>query len=61
MIAYCEDTSTCRRKLQLNYFGEEFDPELCEKTCDNCMNFDGVEVKGTECYQEAEVLLTFLI
>jgi len=33
--AYAE-SSACRRKFLLHYFGEEFDAEGCEKKCDNC-------------------------
>jgi ATP-dependent DNA helicase RecQ len=36
MIEYCETTS-CRRKYLLNYFGEEFSEENC-RSCDNCDN-----------------------
>jgi RecQ family ATP-dependent DNA helicase len=36
IIIYCEDIYTCRRKQQLAYFNEEFDPAACNKTCDNC-------------------------
>ncbi len=35
IIAYSE-TSSCRRKFLLHYFGEEFDAEDCNKMCDNC-------------------------
>ncbi|MCB9308972.1 MAG: DNA helicase RecQ [Lewinellaceae bacterium] len=35
VIAYAE-TSTCRRKFLLHYFGEEFDVDSCGKMCDNC-------------------------
>jgi RecQ family ATP-dependent DNA helicase len=38
MIGYCEDIYTCRRKQQLNYFGEQFDANDCQKTCDNCIS-----------------------
>ena len=38
MVQYCEDKITCRRVLQLKYFGENFDPRLCGKMCDNCQN-----------------------
>ena len=38
IIAYCEDIYTCRRKQQLAYFNEEFDPANCNRTCDNCKN-----------------------
>ena len=33
--AYAE-SSACRRKFLLHYFGEEYDAEGCEKMCDNC-------------------------
>jgi ATP-dependent DNA helicase RecQ len=44
-VAYAE-TSLCRRKLLLHYFGEQYTEESCD-TCDNCVNpkeqFDGQE------------------
>lgn len=36
-IAFSE-TSMCRRKYLLHYFGEEFDTDKCENMCDNCKN-----------------------
>ena len=36
-IAFSE-TSMCRRKYILHYFGEEFDSVNCNKMCDNCKN-----------------------
>ena len=36
-IAFSE-TSMCRRKYLLHYFGEEFDSEKCNEMCDNCKN-----------------------
>ncbi len=42
-VAYAE-TNQCRRKVLLNYFGEEYDSPCCG-ACDNCLNpketFDG--------------------
>lgn len=35
VIAYAE-TSTCRRKFLLHYFGEEYDDSHCSNMCDNC-------------------------
>ncbi|MBC8266324.1 MAG: DNA helicase RecQ [Flavobacteriales bacterium] len=34
-ISFAE-TSMCRRKYLLHYFGEQFDEEKCEEMCDNC-------------------------
>jgi ATP-dependent DNA helicase RecQ len=43
-VSYAE-TSSCRRKFLLHYFGEEFDEANCGGMCDNCRNpkqkFDG--------------------
>jgi ATP-dependent DNA helicase RecQ len=30
------ETSSCRRKFLLHYFGEEFEEKKCNKMCDNC-------------------------
>ncbi|KAH3761171.1 DNA helicase [Pelomyxa schiedti] len=44
VIAFCENDVECRRVLQLQYFGEQFDPKLCKGTCDNCQNKASVEI-----------------
>ncbi len=35
VMAYAE-TSSCRRKFLLHYFGEDYDDSTCSKMCDNC-------------------------
>ena len=37
IVSYSE-TSVCRRKYILHYFGEEFNEARCDKHCDNCKN-----------------------
>lgn len=37
IVSYSE-TSVCRRKFILHYFGEYFDEKGCNKNCDNCKN-----------------------
>ncbi len=45
-VSYAE-TSSCRRKFLLHYFGEEFDETNCGGMCDNCRNpkqkFEGMD------------------
>ncbi len=45
-VSYAE-TSSCRRKFLLHYFGEEFNEKDCNGMCDNCRNpkqkFEGME------------------
>jgi RecQ family ATP-dependent DNA helicase len=36
MAEYCEDDTSCRRKLLVSYFGQTFKKEDCGATCDNC-------------------------
>jgi superfamily II DNA helicase RecQ len=35
-VRYCENEFSCRRTMQLKFFGERFDESKCNKTCDNC-------------------------
>ena len=37
IVSYSE-TSVCRRKFILHYFGESFDENKCNEKCDNCKN-----------------------
>ena len=41
MVNYCKDTTSCRRGMQLQFFGEKFDRKKCGSggcICDNCLN-----------------------
>jgi ATP-dependent DNA helicase RecQ len=45
MVAYTETTS-CRRRFLLHYFGEEYEDKGCNKMCDNCRHpKEKIEVK----------------
>lgn len=60
MIKYCEDKSTCRRKFQLDYLGEtDFDPKVCNRTCDNCKN--GEVFSEYECIVQGKALVRALL
>lgn len=37
-MAFFSESSSCRRKSLLHYFGENFEAEDCNKMCDNCRN-----------------------
>jgi ATP-dependent DNA helicase RecQ len=45
-VAYAE-SSACRRKVILHYFGEKYEESLCNGACDNCRNpKEKIEVKN---------------
>jgi ATP-dependent DNA helicase RecQ len=46
IVSYAE-TSVCRRKYILHYFGEQFDEKRCSDLCDNC-KFPRERVEGGE-------------
>tara|TARA_B100000131_G_scaffold320166_1_gene367629 strand:- start:1378 stop:3570 length:2193 start_codon:yes stop_codon:yes gene_type:complete len=48
-IAFSE-TSMCRRKYLLHYFGENFDSNNCNEMCDNCKN-PKTEIEGKDLVQ----------
>ncbi|MDR1756239.1 MAG: DNA helicase RecQ [Culturomica sp.] len=54
-VSYAE-TSMCRRKVLLHYFGEEFETENCG-CCDNCL-YPRKEFEGQEYVQDALQLIT---
>lgn len=52
------ESSICRRKLLLHYFGEEFTEENCGK-CDNCMNVkEKIDVKDLLCVVLETIIAT---
>ena len=55
-IAFSE-TSICRRKYLLHYFGEEFDAEKCKGMCDNCKD----PKPTTEGKKHVQLLLSAII
>ncbi|EEH47654.2 uncharacterized protein PADG_03738 [Paracoccidioides brasiliensis Pb18] len=36
VVQFCENESDCRRVQILAYFNEKFEPENCNRSCDNC-------------------------
>jgi len=58
VMAYSE-TSACRRKFLLHYFGEEYQEERCGKMCDNCLHpKEKIEVQKE--MQQALNLINFM-
>lgn len=46
VVEYCT-TPECRRKYLLNFFGEKINPKsVCNLTCDNCINPQGIDSKS---------------
>lgn len=42
VVDYCENDSDCRRVHLLQHFGENFEQEDCNRTCDNCKDQSGM-------------------
>jgi ATP-dependent DNA helicase RecQ len=50
------ETSSCRRKFLLHYFGEDFEETTCNKMCDNCRHPKKKEVITEEALLALEVV-----
>ncbi|XP_032687274.1 Bloom syndrome protein homolog isoform X2 [Odontomachus brunneus] len=59
MVAFCENTTDCRRSLQLNYFGEIFNRDQCISSkvtaCDNCRCKD--EITMLDVTEDAKAIM----
>ncbi|KAF8682904.1 ATP-dependent DNA helicase [Rhizoctonia solani] len=58
VIQYCQNTMDCRRSQVLAYFSEQFDPRHCLKTCDNCVNSEGM--RNEDMTEVAQMALEFV-
>lgn len=54
-VSYAE-SAVCRRKILLNYFGEDYDTAQCSKMCDNC-NSPKEQIEATK---EAQQVLKII-
>ena len=57
IIAYSE-TSACRRKFLLHYFGELYDETGCNKNCDNCKHPKKQQVVTDDMHQALTIVKT---
>lgn len=55
--SFCDNQSDCRRVEILRYFGESFDKQMCNKSCDNCRNSEVFEQKDFTKYAVAALRL----
>ena len=60
MVAYCESNSECRRCIQMRYFGEDFSPARCNKTCDNCWGGQTGTAEELDVTKEAEAYVSIV-
>ncbi len=54
-VSYAE-SAVCRRKILLNYFGEEYDTKQCNCMCDNCNNPKEILEAKKEAQQALQVI-----
>lgn len=57
-VSFCINEVDCRRMMLLAYFGEDFPPDQCRGTCDNCCR--GGTVTREDVTSHASVLLNIV-
>ena len=55
IIEFCEEPYLCRRKILLNYLGEDFRTRNCDKMCDNCQK--GLQVAEVDFTEQARYIV----
>ncbi|KAJ3218691.1 ATP-dependent DNA helicase sgs1 [Dinochytrium kinnereticum] len=60
VIAYCENKVECRRQQVLQYFGEKFRAENCNKSCDNCRDKESTVFYTKDITENAQNLIKLL-
>ena len=65
MIRYSEEMSECRRVLQLQYFGEAFDRNLCGTMkgmdCDNCLKREKGDIETRDITELSTALVSAVV
>ena len=57
-LRYCENEFLCRRTMQLEFFGEQFNRDKCLGTCDNCR--EGRIAENRDLTHTAQIILRLL-
>ena len=57
-LRYCENEFLCRRTMQLEFFGEQFNRNKCHGTCDNCRH--GRIAENRDLSHIAQIILRLL-
>lgn len=55
VLQFCDNRSDCRRVQVLQYFNENFPPENCKGTCDNCNSTSTFETRDFTDYANAAI------
>jgi bloom syndrome protein len=58
IIEFCEEPYLCRRKILLNYLGEDFRTRNCNNKCDNCQK--ELRVAEVDFTEQARLIVYFV-